>query len=79
MDGIGLDMPKYNRLLLEFQKQVPVLTAVGYRGADGKYYSLDDETSPYKEVIDEYNMLQYNELFDRKNWVPSLWDDAYVK
>ena len=79
MNELGLDMPKYNRLLLEFQKQVPVLTAVGYRGADGKYYSLDDATSPYKEVIDEYYMLQYNELFDRKNWVPSLWDDAYVK
>ena len=76
---LGLEMPKYNKLLLEFQKEIPILTAVGYRGADGKYYSLDDETSPYKDVLTEYNTLQYNELFDRKNWVPSLWDDEYVQ
>lgn len=78
-DELDMDMPKYNKLLLEFRKEIPILTAVGYRGADGKYYSLDDETSPYKEVLDEYNILQYNELFDRDHWVPALWDDEYVQ
>ena len=78
-DELDMDMPTYNKLLLEFKKEIPILTAVGYRGADGKYYSLDDETSPYKDVLNEYNILQYNELFDRDHWVPSLWDDEYLK
>ncbi|MBR1692695.1 MAG: LTA synthase family protein [Lachnospiraceae bacterium] len=74
-DELGLDMPRYNRLLLEFQKEIPVLTAVGYRGADGKYYSVDDEESPYIDTLQDYEILQYNELFDRKKWVSGLYED----
>ena len=48
-------------------KEVPVLTSNGYWGADGKFYNVEDKTSPYYELLQEYAILQYNDLSDYKN------------
>lgn len=62
----GLETTGYNRFLLNLQKKVPIINAVGYIGADGKQYTFDDE-SEYKSDILKYQILQYNNLIDTKH------------
>ena len=44
-----------------------MLTGNGYVGSDGKFYELNDETSPYYSLLQDYSILQYNDLVDTKN------------
>lgn len=57
----------YQKYLLDLYEEVPVLTQNGYIGADGVLYEADDEESPYRDRLNEYEILQYNNLFDREN------------
>lgn len=43
-----------------------MITANAYQGADGELHELDDK-SQYSDLIQEYQMIQYNNLFDSKN------------
>ena len=67
LDTIGSEMTGFQKYQQDFQKEIPVLTGNGYVGADGKFYKLDDETSPYYSLLQEYAILQYNDLVDTDN------------
>ncbi|WP_253288598.1 LTA synthase family protein [Blautia sp. MSJ-19] len=67
MDSIGSELTGFQKFQQDIQKEIPVLTGNGYWGADGKFYSADDKTSPYYEWIKDYAILQYNDLTDYKN------------
>lgn len=56
----------YNQFLLNISARIPVITSKGYYGEDGKFYQLADE-SPYEDILNEYNIVQYNNMFDIKN------------
>lgn len=72
-DRLGLPMTGYQRYLLDLQKEVPVINTLGYWGSDGKFYDLDDESSPYYEMLGEYRIVQYNDIFGKKNrYLPFL-------
>ncbi len=66
-DRLDLPMSGYHRFLLDLQKQIPVINALGYWGADGVFYELDDEESPYYEALNEYQILEYNYIFGKEN------------
>ncbi|MDO4280357.1 MAG: LTA synthase family protein [Peptococcaceae bacterium] len=63
----GLEMTDYNKYLAALYQQVPVITTVGYKGADGKVYDYDDKDSPYASAVLGYDCLMYNNLLDTKN------------
>ena len=64
-ERLDLPMTGYQKYLLELSSEIPVLTAGGYWTADGDFYALDDETSPYFEKINEYHILEYNYIFGK--------------
>ena len=66
MNLAGLELTGYNKYLLNLQKTLPVISAVCYMDADGNVYANDEE-SKYSDLIREYQMIQYNELFDEDN------------
>ena len=66
LESTGMKLSPFNQFLLDIHKQIPVLTTNGYFGEDGSYYSLKDESSPYYESLRKYQILQYNDLFDKK-------------
>lgn len=63
----GLELTPYNEYLAALYQQVPVIDTVGYRGSDGVVYDLDDETSPYADLIHGYDCITYNNLLDVDN------------
>lgn len=66
-DRLELPMTSYQRYLLDLSEEIPVLAAGGYWTKDGDFYELDDETSPYFERINDYNILEYNYILGGKD------------
>ena len=67
METTGSELTGFQKYQQDLQKEIPVLTGNGYIGADGKFYELNDETSPYYSLLQDYSILQYNDLVDTKN------------
>lgn len=66
-DRLSLSMTGYQKFLLELSEQIPVINTLGYWGADGIFYSLEDKESPYWEQLNEYQILQYNYIFGKEH------------
>ena len=67
MEMTGSELTGFQKYQQDLQKEIPVLTGNGYVGSDGKFYELNDETSPYYSLLQDYSILQYNDLVDTKN------------
>lgn len=72
-DTMNLEKTGYQKYLLDLSKDIPAITARGYWGSDGKFYQLDDKTSPYYEKIQNYQFIQYNGFFDKENRVDDFF------
>ena len=66
-DRLDFPMTGYQKYLLALSEKIPALCAQGYWGDDGNYYGLEDESSPYYDLINEYNILEYNDIFGGKD------------
>lgn len=66
LDSAGMKLTGYNKYLLNLMKDVPAINASGYYGADGLFYKVNSKQSPYYERLQEYQLLEYNHLFDSK-------------
>ena len=58
MKAAGLQMPEYFVYLTEVQKQLPVITTMGYQDVEGNWYLWDQE-SDYTDLIQDYSIVQY--------------------
>ncbi|MCD7884640.1 MAG: sulfatase-like hydrolase/transferase [Lachnospiraceae bacterium] len=66
-DRLGLEMTGYQEYLLDLSEEIPVINSIGYWGSDGVFYELDDKESPYYDLVNEYNILEYNDIFGGDN------------
>lgn len=66
-DRLDLPMTGYQKYLLDLSEEIPVLAAGGYWTKDGAFYELDDESSPYFEKVNDYNILEYNYILGGKD------------
>ena len=71
-DTAGLKTTKYMEFLRIIQEQIPVITGNGYMDSEGNYYSFE-EHSEYLELIQDYQLIQYNNIFDGKNRIKDLF------
>ncbi len=62
----GVKLTDYNEHLLNLSKTLPVINTVGYMDKDGNYYKWSD-VSPYTELLNNYERIQYNCIFDTEN------------
>ena len=60
-------MSDYNRYLLELYKEIPSLSATGFYDKTGVLHDNKESTGKYAEMLKEYEMIQYNYLFDKDN------------
>ncbi len=65
-DAAGIKMSNYNRYLLDLSKQIPSISANGYYDKEGNYHDKNDTSGKYGELMKEYQMVQYNYLFDKE-------------
>ncbi len=55
---IGAPLTDYQKALVASRAEIPALSAMGYRGADGVAYALDAE-GPYRSLVDDLRTIQY--------------------
>lgn len=63
----GLELSTYNKFLLQLKEKLPVIGSGMVKDAQDNWYALDSLPSEYQELIDQYRILQYNNISDRKN------------
>ncbi len=69
----GIKTTGYLDYLTDLRQEIPSINALGYWSADGTFYELDDTTSPYYERLQEYRMLEYNNIFGKEEQVSSFF------
>ena len=72
MQEAGLKMSPYQKFLMKLYDKLPVLSAMGAIDSDGTYYESGLD-SPYKDLVEEYQIFQYNNLIDTKKTVDSFF------
>lgn len=61
----GLETTDWFEFLYRMQQEVPVINRFGYLGDNGKWYSVDEESS-YTKWIQDYRILQYYQVIQKK-------------
>ena len=61
----GIKKTGYLEYLTKLREEIPAINAIGYWDKKGKFYEVDDKKSPYYELIHQYNLLEYNNLFGK--------------
>ncbi len=71
LEEAGLPLTDYQKFARNQQKQIPALSAVAWCDKEGNYHSWAerDEDETYSGLINDYNILEYNHLIDKKNRV----------
>lgn len=70
---LGLPMTGYQKYLMDLYEKLPVISQICHKDADGNYYAREDETSPYRDLLNEYHILQYNNVIDYKNRIDGFF------
>ena len=60
-------MSNFNRYLLDLYKKLPAISAVGSYDSSKKLHEAEEKDSEYASLMKEYEMIQYNYLFDEEN------------
>lgn len=73
LDNAGLDTTPYMDFLKDIQSELPVITGNGYIDNNGNYYTYDVD-SKYSEILHNYQLVQYNNVFDSKNRISEFFE-----
>lgn len=63
----NLKMSNFNRYLLDLHKKLPAISAVGCYDSSGTLHETTEKNNEYAKLMKEYEMIQYNYLFDEEN------------
>lgn len=65
LEAAGLELPAYNRFLRDMEQVIPALNPLGYySAARGRFLPFDEAEGEEAKWLNDYDMLQYNSLFD---------------
>ena len=68
LEAAGLPLPPYNRFLKDIRQTVPAMNVFGYYSlSEGRFLPLAEASGAEKQALQDYEILQYNALFDKKN------------
>lgn len=74
LEQAGLEMTTYNKFLLQLKETIPVIGMGAVCDADGNWYAMDALPEEYEKLINDYKVLQYNNVVDRKHRVDSAFE-----
>lgn len=72
LDTVGIELPVYNRYLLELQEKLPAINVNGFLDENNDMHWLG-ETGEYQDLLMQYRMFEYNNLFDNRNRIKELF------
>lgn len=69
----GMKLTPFECFLEDLYEEIPVLTVNGMVDKEGNYYQIKKK-NPYQERLLEYQILEYNTIFDMKNRIEGFFD-----
>ena len=67
-EAAGIPLPGYNRFLQDVEKYIPVINSQGYYSlSEQRFKTLGESEGREYELLNQYNILEYNSLFDFQN------------
>ena len=67
LERAGIALPSYNQFLADMQQTIPAINSRGYYSvSSGCFKHLEEAVGEEAEWIDRYQILQYNNMFDKK-------------
>ncbi len=73
LDVANLQKTPYLEFLDELRAEIPIITGNGYMDKTGLYHDFSEQTD-YSELIENYHYLQFNNMFDKKNKLTTLFE-----
>lgn len=73
LDVAGLDTTPYQNYLRNMSQEIPVITGHGYMDKTNTYHDFKEQNS-YTSWIKNYEILQYNNMFGRKNIYKEMFE-----
>ena len=75
LEDAGLELNPYQKFLMQMREQVPALAAGAYVDPEGTFHSWSgtDEDKDRSEILNNYNILQYNHLNDTRSRVDDIF------
>lgn len=73
LEQAGIAQTGYGNFLLSLKEKLPIIGKDFVCDAQGNWYFMDDLPEEYEELINQYKILQYNNVFDRRNRVEEFF------
>ena len=70
----GIELTNYNQFLLKLHEELPILGIGGVWDNKGDLYTWDNLPEHYSERLEQYEILEYNNVFDYKNRITSVFN-----
>lgn len=68
LEQANIELPTYNRFLKDLMEAVPAMNSRAYySSASNSFFHYTEASGTEKELLDKYEMLQYNNMFDKKD------------
>lgn len=68
LENAGFELPAYYRALKDIQEVIPAINAFGYYSLEkSSFIPIDEATGKEAQMLEMYELLQYNNLVDTKN------------
>ena len=64
MKAADLPMAPFQQELEKVMKDVPIISGFGCKTSDGEWHQTGEDTGSYKDIITEYQTMQYYRMFD---------------
>ncbi len=78
LDAAGLPRTAYHKYLGKLEQTIPAVNALGYYSKDAqRYVSFEEALGAEERALHDYELVQYNALFDREN-SSVLFFDQYL-
>lgn len=69
----GVELTDYNRFLLKLKETLPVIGMDAVCDKDGNWYSKDELPEEYRSLLNEYNILEYNNQIEKKHRIKNIF------
>lgn len=70
----GLELTDYNKCLLNFMEEIPVIGIGMVMDSEGNWYKVEEMPESLENIYQQYNMLQYNNIFGDKKRIDSIFN-----
>ena len=80
LERAGIELPAYNSFLADLQETIPAMNSRAfYSNETGGFVHYEDASSKESELLKQYNILEYNNMFDKdmsENFFPFYSGEA---